>query len=223
MRTGTDVRWQRLILGKAAATPRHQVRAHPVFASALSQLTCTRACFGCAQSCLVATCGTRAAVQELKVCTCHTLSPLPAHDRGHRVPSTCAHPAALLLRAGTYTHRRTHEAHTPMPARQADSRYKCVFPAILHAYVQKRRSQSVCTTIYEPWKGPDQAPRRVPRQPSFCPRKRVYRVKNRQFSLAHACRRSRKCVSCPRGARQKALGKPSKIVNFLRGAPPPPR
>ena len=102
MRTGTDVRWQRLILGKAAATPRHQVRAHPVFASALTQLTCTRACFGCAQSCLVATCGTRAALQELKVCTCHNPSPLPAHDRGHRVPSTCAHPAALLLRAGTY-------------------------------------------------------------------------------------------------------------------------
>ena len=123
MRTGRDVRRQRLILGKAAATPRHQVRAHPVFASALSQLTCTRACFGCAQSCLVAACGTRAAVQELKLCTCHIPSPLPAHDRGHREPSTCAHPAALLLRAVCrllraaarwYLRRRTHAGPTKL-------------------------------------------------------------------------------------------------------------
>ena len=48
-----------------------------------------------------------AAVQELKVCTCHNPSPLPAHDRGHPVPWTCAHPAALLLRAGTYAARPT--------------------------------------------------------------------------------------------------------------------
>ena len=117
--------------------------------------------------------------------------------------------------------RRTHEAHTPMRARQADSRCKCVLPAILHAYVQKRRSQSVCTTVYEPWKvGSQSSTKTRALQPSYCPRKRVYRVKNRQFSLARAYRRSRECVSCPGGARQKALGKRSKIVNFLRGAPP---
>ena len=155
MRTGTDARWQRLTLGKAAATPRHQVRAHPVFASALTQLTCTRACFGCAQSCLVAACGTRAAVQELKVCTCHNPSPFLRMTVDilcpRRVPTPL--PCCCALVPTPPDPRRTHEAHTPMRARQADSRCKCVLPAILHAYVQKRRSQSVCTTIYEPWKG----------------------------------------------------------------------
>ena len=175
MRTGTDVRWQRLILGKAAATPRHQVRAHPVFASALTQLTCTRACFGCAQSCLVATCGTRAALQELKVCTCHTPSPLPAHDRGHRVPSTCAHPAALLLRAGTYAAGPTKLTHPcardrPTPDANAFSR---------QFYMRTSRSGALnrcAPRSMSLGKGPDRAPRRAcraSRQPSFCLRKRV--------------------------------------------------
>ena len=167
MRTGTDVRWQRLILGKAAATPRHQVRAHPVFASALSQLTCTRACFGCAQSCLVATCGTRAALQELKVCTCHTPSPLPAHDRGHRVPSTCAHPAALLLRAGTYTHtagptKLTHPCPRDRPTPDTNAFSRQFYTRTSRSGALNRcapRSMSL-------GKGPDRAPRRVPRQPS---------------------------------------------------------
>ena len=96
-----------------------------------------------------------AAVQELKVCTCHNPSPFLRMTVDilcpGRVPTPL--PCCCALVPTPPDPRRTHEAHTPMRARQADSRCKCVLPAILHAYVQKRRSQSVCTTIYEPWKG----------------------------------------------------------------------
>ena len=116
-----------------------------------------------------------AAVQELKVCTCHNPSPLPAHDRGHRVPSTCAHPAALLLRAGTYAAGPTKLTHPcardrPTPDANAFSR---------QFYMRTSRSGALnrcAPRSMSLGKGPDRAPRRAcrdSRQPSFCLRKRV--------------------------------------------------